>query len=248
MGLNDAADNAAILAKWNVWARPVALSGRTLYKDGSWNTLCLPFAVNDFTGTPLEGATVKTLESASFDNGTLTLNFSENSLESIEAGKPYIVMWTKEAGYVDDDAHNIVNPMFNEVTISNTTADVTTDEVIFRSIFSPYTVSGENRSLLYLGADNTLYYPSDAMTIGAFRAYFELGDGITAGDLANGIRAFSLNFGEGEGETTGIIPVDGSGFTVHGADAWYSLDGRKLDGKPSHVGVYINNGRKVVIK
>ena len=248
LGLNDAADNAAILAKWNVWARPVALSGRTLYKDGSWNTLCLPFAVNDFTGTPLEGATVKTLESASFDNGTLTLNFSENSLESIEAGKPYIVMWTKEAGYVDDDAHNIVNPMFNEVTISNTTADVTTDEVIFRSIFSPYTVSGENRSLLYLGADNTLYYPSDAMTIGAFRAYFELGDGITAGDLANGIRAFSLNFGEGEGETTGIIPVDGSGFTVHGADAWYSLDGRKLDGKPSHVGVYINNGRKVVIK
>ena len=248
LGLNDAADNAAILAKWNVWARPVALSGRTLYKDGSWNTLCLPFAVNDFTGTPLEGATVKTLESASFDNGTLTLNFSENSLTSIEAGKPYIVKWTKEAGYVDDDAHNIVNPMFNEVTISNTTADVTTDEVIFRSIFSPYTVSGENRSLLYLGADNTLYYPSDAMTIGAFRAYFELGDGITAGDLANGIRAFSLNFGEGEGETTGIIPVDGSGFTVHGADAWYSLDGRKLDGKPSHVGVYINNGRKVVIK
>ena len=248
LGLNDAADNAAILAKWNVWARPVALSGRTLYKDGSWNTLSLPFAVNDFTGTPLEGATVKTLESASFDNGTLTLNFSENSLTSIEAGKPYIVKWTKEAGYVDDDAHNIVNPMFNEVTISNTTADVTTDEVIFRSIFSPYTVSGENRSLLYLGADNTLYYPSDAMTIGAFRAYFELGDGITAGDLANGIRAFSLNFGEGEGETTGIIPVDGSGFTVHGADAWYSLDGRKLDGKPSHVGVYINNGRKVVIK
>lgn len=241
LGLNDAADNAAILAKWNVWARPVALSGRTLYKDGSWNTLCLPFAVNDFTGTPLEGATVKTLESASFDNGTLTLNFSENSLTSIEAGKPYIVKWTKEAGYVDDDAHNIVNPMFNEVTISNTTADVTTDEVIFRSIFSPYTVSGENRSLLYLGADNTLYYPSDAMTIGAFRAYFELGDGITAGDLANGIRAFSLNFGEGEG--TGITTTN----YTNPSDAWYTIDGQLLNGKPTQKGIYINNGKKVVI-
>ena len=241
LGLNDAADNAAILAKWNVWARPVALSGRTLYKDGSWNTLCLPFAVNDFTGTPLEGATVKTLESASFDNGTLTLNFSENSLTSIEAGKPYIVMWTKEAGYVDDDAHNIVNPMFRDVTISNTTADVTTDEVIFRSIFSPYTVSGENRSLLYLGADNTLYYPSDAMTIGAFRAYFELGDGITAGDLANGIRAFSLNFGEGE--STGITTTN----YTNPSDAWYTIDGQLLNGKPTQKGIYINNGKKVVI-
>lgn len=64
---------------------------------------------------------MKTLASTSFVDGTLTLNFSENSLTSIEAGKPYIVKWTKEAGYVDDDAHNIVNPVFNNVTISNTT-------------------------------------------------------------------------------------------------------------------------------
>ena len=243
LGLNDAADNAAILAKWNVWARPVALSGRTLYKDGSWNTLCLPFAVNDFTGTPLEGATVKTLESASFDNGTLTLNFSENSLTSIEAGKPYIVKWTKEEGYVDDDAHNIVNPMFNEVTISNTTADVTTDEVIFRSIFSPYTVSGENRSLLYLGADNTLYYPSDAMTIGSCRAYFQLQGGLTAGDPAtpNAISAFKLNFGDDE--STGITTTN----YTNPSDAWYTIDGQLLNGKPTQKGIYINNGKKVVI-
>ena len=32
------------------------------------------------------------------------------------------------------------------------------------------------------------------------------------------------------------------------ADAWYSLDGRKLDGKPSAKGMYIKNGKKVVIK
>ena len=248
LGLNDAADNAAILAKWNESARPVALSGRTLYKDGAWNTLCLPFALDSFDGTPLAGATVKTLESASFDNGTLTLNFSENSLTSIKAGKPYIVMWTKEAGYVDDDAHNIVNPMFRDVTISNTTADVTTDEVIFRSIFSPYTVSGENRSLLYLGADNTLYYPSDAMTIGAFRAYFQLKGDLTAGDLTStesgqGIKAFHLNFGE---EETGIREME----EVRGKmeDAWFSLSGRCLLDKPTTKGLYIHNGSKVLIK
>ena len=29
---------------------------------------------------------------------------------------------------------------------------------------------------------------------------------------------------------------------------WYSLDGRKLNGKPSAKGVYVVNGNKVVIK
>ena len=29
---------------------------------------------------------------------------------------------------------------------------------------------------------------------------------------------------------------------------WYTLDGRKLKGRPSAKGVYINNGNKVVMK
>ena len=31
-------------------------------------------------------------------------------------------------------------------------------------------------------------------------------------------------------------------------DGWYTLDGRKLDKKPTAKGVYVNNNRKVVIK
>ena len=31
-------------------------------------------------------------------------------------------------------------------------------------------------------------------------------------------------------------------------DNWYTLDGARLSGKPSAKGIYINNGRKVVIK
>ena len=60
------------------------------------------------------------------------------------------------------------------------------------------------------------------------------------------VRAFVLNFGDDE--TTGIISVYDSGFMVNGSDTWYSLDGRKLSGKPSVKGVYVNNGRKVIIK
>jgi hypothetical protein len=48
------------------------------------------------------------------------------------------------------------------------------------------------------------------------------------------------------GSTTGIHAADA--VTTQHNDAWYSLDGRRLSGEPSVKGVYINNGRKVVIK
>jgi hypothetical protein len=51
----------------------------------------VPFDIDDISGTPLEGATVKTLSSTAFSDGTLTLNFEDAT--EIEAGKPYIVKW-----------------------------------------------------------------------------------------------------------------------------------------------------------
>jgi hypothetical protein len=71
----------------------VTLQGRTLYRNGDWNTLTLPFAVDDFTGTPLAGATAKELDgtTSNLTDDILTLNFT--NVTSIEAGKPYIVKW-----------------------------------------------------------------------------------------------------------------------------------------------------------
>ena len=52
-----------------------------------------------------------------------------------------------------------------------------------------------------------------------------------------------------DGETTEIISIDNGQLTIdYYPDAWYSLDGRKLQGEPTQKGVYINGGRKVVIK
>ena len=47
------------------------------------------------------------------------------------------------------------------------------------------------------------------------------------------------------GETTGMRPTPNP--SLNGGE-WYDLQGRKLSGKPSVKGLYINNGRKVVIK
>ncbi|MBQ2298885.1 MAG: hypothetical protein II278_05865 [Bacteroidaceae bacterium] len=51
------------------------------------------------------------------------------------------------------------------------------------------------------------------------------------------------------GETTAIGEIDTkTGEMTFDSEAWYTLDGIRLSGKPSTKGIYINNGRKIVIK
>ena len=51
------------------------------------------------------------------------------------------------------------------------------------------------------------------------------------------------------GETTAIGTLDTkTGEVTFDNEAWYTLDGVRLSGKPSSKGIYINNGKKIVIK
>ena len=51
------------------------------------------------------------------------------------------------------------------------------------------------------------------------------------------------------GETTGIGSMLNSECIMHNrADAWFSLDGRKLKSLPTAKGIYVKNGKKVVVK
>ena len=238
----DAISNATRLSNYDDLEANVTLSGRTLYKDNSWNTICLPFAMTAAQVTAqLAPTKLMTLSTATFAEGTLTLTFEDAT--EIVAGKSYIIKWTS-----GDD----FTPTFEGVTVSSAApADVEGTAANFHGIYTPYSTGGENKSMLYLGANNTLYYPNAAMTIYAFRAYFTL-NGFEAGPASSSapaaVRAFVLNFGDGDG-ATGIISIDNGQLIIDNSmDAWYSLDGRRLTGKPTASGIYINNGNKIVIK
>ncbi len=242
-------DNTEALTTYKGRSMNVTLTGRTLYKDGNWNTLCLPFSVGDgddtdgvtFSGSPLAGATVKELTDASFANGTLTLTFKDAT--SIKAGQAYLIKWNIGSNLGPSDL------IFNGVTLTNylceneiSTDDSGTTTVTFMGTYKQLSFNADDRTIFYLGADNTLYYPQRGASIGAQRAYFKL-NGLTVGNIANS--AIVLDFGDGE--TTGIGSIDNGELRIDNDD-WYSLDGRKLDGKPTARGIYINNGKKVIIK
>ena len=229
--LGNATDNSSTIDTYKGEIVNVKLSDRTLYKDGSWNTLCLPFSLTAAqVKNQLDPESLMTLQSSSFSNGTLTLTFAKAT--SIEAGKPYIIKWTGDSP--------LESPTFTGVTIENATANVNTDNVDFIGIYSPLNITAADNTKLCLSNDNTLYYPNAAMTIGAFRAYFQL-KGITAADLPQS--AIVLNF-DAEG-TTGLNSLTPA---LSQGEGVYTLDGRKLNTMPTQKGVYIVNGNKVVIK
>jgi hypothetical protein len=215
----------------------ITLNGHTLYKDGTWNTLCLPFGVDNFSGTPLEGATAKQLTKSNYwQDNKLELIF--NTVYRATGGYLYFVKWT--------GGDNVTSPTFSGVIIDPYTASPHTDYVDQYGTFKPVTLEADDKTVLYLGADNKLYYPKSAVTINSFHGYLKLTSNLVMGDLAAGVRSIELNFGD---DTTGVEELkNGRMEEWKSYDSYYDLQGRRLQGQPTQKGVYIVNGRKVVIK
>ena len=255
---SDAEDNtsaiAAAAASSNTY--DVTLSDRTLYKDGKWNTLCLPFSLNaeqiaanaDFAGATL--MTMDVTEKNGFDatDGTLYLWFK--TATAIEAGVPYLVKWDKAADYDNNPSvYDIVSPVFEGVTVSNSTAQIVESKTVgletvqMVGTYSPVGVTADDKSILFLGDANTLYYSTVDRQIRSCRAYFSVP--YINGHAGAKARAFALSF-DGE-ETTDIPEVSANSNEVKD-DVWYSLDGVRLSGKPTQRGMYINKGKKILVK
>lgn len=248
VGLYDAASNDAIFSEGEYYLRSfsITLCGRTLYKDGNWNTICLPFNVT-LEGSPLEGAIARELTSAHIAGTTLYLTFNNAETEPVtklQAGVPYIIKWEN-----DTENPTIVNPTFTNVYVNtnhndyDNGADMGEGRVRFMGIYSPKTFDTEDKSILFMGGGNNLYYPDDTspITIGAFRTYFKIGSDEA---LAPRITMFYLDFGE---DATEIVSLSQEERGAGTAEGWYTLDGRKLSGKPTAKGLYIHAGKKVVM-
>jgi len=241
VSLADNADNSTAISGANGYLADVTLQDRTLYKDGKWNTICLPFNVT-LAGSALNGATARPLTAANISGSTLNLTFGD-AVTELKAGTPYIIKW-------DAAETNIESPVFSNVTIDATDRSYDNNEsgdarVRFMGTYKSTAFDAEDKSILLMGGENKLYYPTTGAGIGAQRAYFKIGD---SAQLARQLTSFNISFGDDM--TTGIKTIDDSSIFDLRFDsgAWYSLDGRKLSGKPTQRGVYINNGNKVVIK
>ena len=199
-----------------------------------WNTFASPFAIaaGDMEKYFGAGAKVRQLESTSVEGTVLTLNFTDAT--SIVAGKPYLV---KPAATVDFSANG---KEFAGVNLNDATATPTEKtHVNFVPTLGKTEVTGDVKDILILNTSGTLVHPTAVGNMKGFRGYFLMHD------ASANARAFVINFGDGE--TSGIQPIRMENGTTP-AEGTYDLSGRRIQGQPTQKGVYIQNGKKVVVK
>lgn len=91
------------------------------------------------------------------------------------------------------------------------------------------------------------YKTNTVLQLAANRAYLET---TVPGDPSGSRVGFDISLDDEGGEPTGIRQLDNGERIMDNAatTGWYTLDGRKISTAPSAKGIYIMNGRKVVIK
>ena len=236
--------------------KKVVFDGHKLYKNHMWNTICLPFDIisEAISETPLNGAVIYELDVADksdyltptgydAESGVATLNFK--TAHVIEAGKPYFLEWETTTSSV------IVNPEFANVTIKTTEAAemaVTSNDgkVQFIGTYDPIVLTGNNASNLYVGTDDNIHVPTEHHEVGAFNGYFlvDLGNGLGIPG-SNPLNKILLNIAGGD-DVLRVITI----IVPHNLqdDVWYDLQGRKYVDKPTQYGIYIMNGKKILLK
>lgn len=127
---------------------------------GKYNTLCLPFAVPDLAGTPLEGSQVLEFEGAVPEGTRISIYF--HYVYSLEAGRPYLVL----------PPADVPSPMsFEDVILTASEGErIETAEVDFAGILEPFALPDDGRSLFL--SSNKLYYSNGAGSMRGLRAYF----------------------------------------------------------------------------
>lgn len=191
-----------------------------------WNTFCVPFAISEDVIAEKFGAGTLVYTFGSM-NGNV-MNFAPST--TIEAGKPYIVK----------PANTVVNPTFTGVNIE-ASAPVKSGENGFfmQGTYGAKTDLLDDGTNLFLGEGNKFYKPAKGSTkMKGLRAFFIVPQGTNLAALRANI----------DGATTAIDefatvveqPTDNRIYNLQGQFVGTSFEGLH--------GVYVQNGKKVLVK
>ena len=232
---SDTEDLTLSLPKISPLADQTVILDRKVYSG--WNTFCVPFAL---TQAQLEeaygsGAVAKYLSDVTTGTEGVTLHFTPEAEGGIEANKAYLLYLTADVTEAKTFSDVTLQPA-GKCTTTVTAADG--GDYTFQGILVPTTLA-TNDTQYFLNSDGTAFVlpRADSSPMKATRAYIIVP---TPAGSAQG-RQYNFDF---NGTTTAIDKV-----TVSGMEdgAWYTISGICVN-RPAAKGVYIHNGRKVIVK
>lgn len=164
-----------------------AIVNRTMYKNGTLHTLCLPFDVPNVDASPLAGAEIFEFKggtvSGAIGSEVLQLNMSRLTGKGLRQGVPYLLRWAKTS-----PVETLSTLRFYNVKNWDDDTDAATDPgnttIKFHGVYPKahipgYTSSSEKHYNFFLGANDSIYWPDDdnypedaGHNMKGFRAYF----------------------------------------------------------------------------
>jgi len=218
-------------------------------KAGEWSTICLPFAMTEAQVTTAFGDDVALGDFTGYDvtkeNNVIvgiTINF--DAATAIEANHPYVIKVTDDVDEFTVDGVTIAPADNPRVEYDN--GKTGKQREVFGTFVGTYVADYDfyneaKKYPLFLSKNKFYYATENTKHMKAFRAFFDFEDFLP--EAAGGASArVTMSFGD---ETTGVGTRLNAQGTMH-SDV-YDLQGRKVT-KPVKKGVYVRDGRKVVVK
>ena len=261
--LEDGNDNSDLISKIR-FAQSATFTYKRTFTENVASTVCLPF---DYT--PQGEGTYYTFTAINKETSPWTVTMTSTAA-SLTANTPYMFMPAATGEVSFSGTASSFDPT------STYSSDVVYDPVVTggkwnligiyesrqwddthntEEIGSVYGFAAQN----YDGSSYTVN-PGDFVkamagaSIAPFRAYLKYTAPVSnaprrgAAEEALPSR-MTVRLVNADGDVTAIGTIDTkTGEIRFDSEAWYTLDGRRLNGKPSVKGMYINNGKKIIVK
>ena len=232
--LDETKDLTTVLTS-DVTSATVTFSAHDL-KAEKWNVLVLPFevTVKDLSDA-LGYAVIDVLNETASDGN---IHFSLKVAGKIAANTPILV-------YPSGAINNLNSVTFTGVKVVKTTDNVSVADASGNKFVGTYKTTpifGEKFRYMSAGTwfDAAKYTEASPANIKPLRGYLDL--------TGNAAAARALIYiDEPDGTTTAIKAISGDVISRN-AEGWYTIGGMKLEGAPTQKGIYIQNGKKVVVK
>ena len=218
----------------------VAFGPRVLKKD-QWNTLVLPFktSVSELSET-LGYVVVDKLDESNSNTSTIAIKLA---FGAIEANTPILVQPEEDV--------NLADGIFFQKNIIYSDEPKAADNAghEFIGTYEGHNVmTGDDSEFYYSNGQKQFVHSGNTtkgyVTVGKMRAYLK----DTNAGTSSAARMITIEEPNGETNVTAISEVNVDAKASVKAEGWYTINGVKLNAAPTQKGLYINNGKKVIIK
>ena len=258
--LEDGNDNSDLISKIR-FAQSATFTYKRTFTENVASTVCLPF---DYT--PSSEGTYYTFTAINKETSPWTVTMTSNTAASLTANTPYMFMPAATGEVSFSGTASSFNP--SNVQVKDPKVDGGKWNLIgtYESRLWNDTHNTEEIGSVY-GFAARSYNPGSytvnpgdfvkaaaGASIAPFRAYLKYTAPVSNAPRRGAAEEtlpsrMTVRLVNADGDVTAIGTIDTkTGEIRFDSEAWYTLDGRRLNGKPSVKGMYINNGKKIIVK